>query len=156
MEYQTLTPEELLGPLIEVEARNAPRELYVRGDISIVQKHMSVAIIGSRKATELGIKRAQSLARAVVSRGGIVVSELAEGIDTAVHIATIEMGGSTVAVIGTPLNQVYPRKNLELQEHIGREHLLISQFGNENSSPATVGNENLKGLCRQTLAFLLA
>ncbi len=128
MEYQTLTPEELLGPLNEVEAKNAPRELYIQGDMSILQKHMSVSIIGTRKPTELGIKRAQSLARTVVSRGGIVISGLAEGIDTAVHTATIEMGGKTVADIGTPLNQVYPRKNSELQEHIAREHLLISQF----------------------------
>lgn len=59
MEYQTLTPEQILGPLNEVEAKNAPRELYVHGDISILQKHMSVSIIGSRKPTELGIRRAQ-------------------------------------------------------------------------------------------------
>lgn len=134
MEYQTLTPEELLGPLNEVEAKNAPKELYVQGDISILQKHMSVSIIGSRKPTELGIRRAQYLARAVVNRGGVVVSGLAEGIDTAVHTASIEMGGKTVAVIGTPINQVYPRKNSKLQKLIGKDHLLISQFSNTSKT----------------------
>ena len=130
MEYQNLTLDKLLGPLNHVEGKNAPTEIYALVDISLFKKHMSVSIIGTRKPTYLGIKRAQSLARAVVSRGGIVVSGLAEGIDTAVHTATIEMGGKTVAVIGTPLDQVYPRKNSELQEHIAREHLLISQFPN--------------------------
>ncbi len=149
MEYQTLTPEQLLGPLNEIEAKNAPRELYVRGDVSILQKHMSVSIIGTRKPTELGIKRAQSLARAVVSREGIVVSGLAEGIDTAVHTATIEMGGKTVAVIGTPLNQVYPRGNFELQELIGKDHLLISQFSNiSKTSPRNFIQRN------QTMALI--
>lgn len=63
-----------------------------------------------------------------------MVSGLAEGIDTAVHTASIEMVGKTVAVIGTPLNQNYPRQNSALQEDIAREHLLISQFSNHTTS----------------------
>jgi len=128
MDFKTITPESLLGPLNEIEAKNASSQLFVRGDTSLFKRYMSVSIIGSRKASEEGIKRARTLARAIVSRGGMVISGLAEGIDTAVHKTAINMGGKTVAVIGTPINQAYPRKNSELQEQIAEDHLLISQF----------------------------
>ena len=130
MEFQTITVEKLLGSLNEVELKNAPKAIYACGEISLFKQFMSVSIIGSRKPTEQGIKRARSLARTIVSKGGIVVSGLAEGIDTAAHTATIEMGGRTVAVLGTPINQVYPKSNSRLQERISSEHLLLSQFPN--------------------------
>jgi DNA processing protein len=57
-----------------------------------------------------------------------VVSGLAEGIDHAAHTAAIEHGGKTIAIIGTPLDKVYPAKHAELQQQIYREHLLLSPF----------------------------
>jgi DNA processing protein len=58
----------------------------------------------------------------------VVVSGLAAGIDTAAHEAALEAGGRTVAVIGTGLRHVFPRPNAELQERIGRESAVVSQF----------------------------
>ena len=58
----------------------------------------------------------------------MIVSGLAEGIDTAVDEATIATGGRTIAVLGTPLNKTYPLKNFKLQQEIMYNHLAISQF----------------------------
>jgi DNA processing protein len=58
----------------------------------------------------------------------VVVSGLAKGVDTEALTAAMEVGGSVVAVIGTPIDRAYPAENKQLQERIYREHLLISQF----------------------------
>lgn len=101
--------------------------LYYQGELSFLKDHQTMAIIGSREATDVGIKRAKKLARELVGNGFTVTSGLAKGIDTAAHISAIENGGKTIAVIGTPLNSYYPKENIELQKLIAHKHLLISQ-----------------------------
>ena len=101
--------------------------LHYAGDLGLLSRPC-VSIVGSRQATSQGRARATRLARELVERGVIVVSGLAKGIDTAAHLSTLESGGKTVAVIGTPLSKAYPAENKQLQETIWREHLLISPF----------------------------
>ena len=120
-------PEELLGLLNEVEGKNAPKTLFVSGDTGLL-KRKRVSVVGSRKASAEGLARARAFARELVKRGVTVVSGLAEGIDTAAHEATLEAGGKTIAVLGTPLDQAFPAKNRPLQERIMREELAVSQF----------------------------
>lgn len=108
------------------DARHPVEMLYYRGGWELTETR-SIAIVGSRKATPEGRQRAARLAREFVRRDFTVVSGLAEGIDTAAHTAALEAGGRTIAVIGTPLNTVYPKANRELQETIAHEHLVISQ-----------------------------
>lgn len=67
-------------------------------------------MIGSRKASPQGLRRARALARSLVEHKVIVVSGLAAGVDWAAYEAAIACGGQTVAVIGTPLNRCYPRE----------------------------------------------
>lgn len=122
------TPEELLGPLDEVERKHAPESLWVRGDTSLLTRGARVSVVGSRQASEIGLRRATKLARLLVDAGVIVVSGLAEGIDWAAHTSAIQAGGRTVAVIGTPLAISFPAKHRELQGVIARDHLLVSQF----------------------------
>lgn len=101
--------------------------VFVAGDTTLL-KRPCIAVIGARKASMAGAQRAQKLARQLVANGVVIVSGLAEGIDTAALTSAIGSGGSVVAVIGTPLDQAYPAKNKRLQEEIYRDHLLVSQF----------------------------
>lgn len=149
MDIQSLTPEQLLGPLNEVEKLHAPRELFTAGDTEILNHGPRVSIVGARKASREGIARARKLAGRLTERGAVVVSGLAEGIDTAAHISCLSKGGRTVAVIGTPLNEFYPKSNTELQKLLMREHLVVSQF--PVSSPIQRRNFPLRN---RTMALL--
>lgn len=120
--------EELLGPLNPQERLYAPKQLFVAGHAEWLRQQPRVSVVGARKASTEGLKRAAKLARILVKHGAVVVSGLAEGIDAAAHSATVEADGRTVAVIGTPLSQTFPAKHRELQQHLMREHLVVSQF----------------------------
>lgn len=100
--------------------------LYFQGRWDLVYTR-SVAVVGTRKPSAEGLARTDQLARKLVRDDFTIVSGLAEGVDTAAHQAAIQAGGRTIAVIGTPLGQVYPRANAALQEQIARDFLLISQ-----------------------------
>lgn len=110
-----------------IEAPATGPTLYYAGDIDLVQRK-GVAIVGSRKVSADGAARARRLARELVTRGVVVVSGLAEGVDVNAHQAAIEATGKTIAVIGTPLDSVYPAAHRALQETIYREHLLVTPF----------------------------
>ncbi len=108
------------------EARHPLELLYYRGKLECLA-HRSVAVVGTRKASEEGIRRARKLARQLVEAEFAVVSGLAAGIDTAAHRSAIEAGGRTIAVLGTPIHQVYPKENRRLQDFIATRHLVVSQ-----------------------------
>ena len=97
-----LTPEELLGPLNDVEKKYAPLKLFASGPMEIPVPRPRLAIIGSRKASGKGLDVASEIAKTLVKNRVVIVSGLAEGIDTAAHRAAIESGGRTIAVLGTP------------------------------------------------------
>jgi DNA processing protein len=128
MEIIELTPEAALGPLNEVEKKNAPNVLYCTGDLGLLRNGPRVSIVGSRKVSDKGYRRASVLAKMLVEHGVTVVSGLADGVDTAGHRSAIENGGRTIAVLGTSLDKSYPASNRELQAEIASSHLLISQF----------------------------
>ncbi|MFQ5505248.1 MAG: DNA-processing protein DprA [Planctomycetota bacterium] len=149
MAYERCTPEELLGPLNEVEQKNAPAELFVAGDKGLLANGARVAVVGSRTATPEGILRTQKLVRLLVDRGIVVVSGLAEGVDTAAHEQALAAGGRTIAVLGTPLDRCYPVKNRALLASIASEHLAVSQFA--TGSP---GGRHCFPMRNRTMALL--
>ncbi|WGM89461.1 MAG: DNA-processing protein DprA [Candidatus Bathyarchaeum tardum] len=128
MKFSNYMLDELLGPLNEVEKKHAPKTLYVSGKLPIPLPGPRAAIIGSRKASEKGLEAARYIAKTLVKENVLIVSGLAEGIDTSAHETAVEEGGNTIAVLGTPLNEFYPQKNTSLQELIMHNHLAISQF----------------------------
>ena len=87
-----------------------------------------VSIIGSRGASERGLAEAKEITNVLIENEVVIVSGLAKGIDTVGHKTAIKNGGRTIAVIGTPLNKVYPKENLELQNELKKNHLVISQY----------------------------
>jgi DNA processing protein len=124
-----LTVGSLLGhPLNDVELIYAPKIVYVKGSITIPLPKPRVSIVGSRKATTNGLSDARLISRTLAEQGVVIVSGLAEGIDTSAHMAAIDAGGKTIAVLGTPLNKTFPAKNFNLQQEIMKRHLAISQF----------------------------
>ena len=125
---QEFTPEELLGPLNDVERKRCPKKLFVAGDKTLFDIHPRVAVVGSRKASSDGINRAERIACLLAKNGVVVVSGLAEGIDGAAHKSAISAGGRTIAVLGTPLDKTYPKSHSELQRQIIHDHAAVSQF----------------------------
>ncbi len=129
----------LLGrPLNDIEVRYAPETLYVKGPLKIPLPKPRVSIVGSRKASEAGLFDARSIARSLATNGVVIVSGLAEGIDTSAHLSALDAGSKTIAVLGTPLNKTFPAKNFPLQQEIMKNHLAISQF--EIGQPVRPGN----------------
>jgi len=125
---ETCRPEDLLGPLNEVEKKFAPKQLFTSGNRGLFELGPRVSLVGSRRASERGLQSAQTLAQKLVHEGALIVSGLADGIDAVAHHATIEAKGNTIAVLGTPLDKSYPRANQELQELIMRKFLVLTQF----------------------------
>lgn len=126
--FLELSPEELLRPLNAVEKKNAPKKLYVAGAPEIFRLGPRVAVVGSRKASEEGLRRAARLTRALVSHGVVVISGLAEGIDAAAHETAMAEGGRTGAVLGSPVDVAFPTKNRDLHRRIVQHHVAVSQF----------------------------
>jgi DNA processing protein len=121
-------PADLLGPLNQFEHKHAPAWLYTAGNVRLLRNGGRVAIVGSRRASAAGTRRTRKLARLLVARGVVVVSGLAEGIDTEAHLTAMKSGGRTIAVIGTPLDDYFPARNAGLQRSIAAHHLVVTQF----------------------------
>lgn len=119
---------EVIGPLNQTERKHAPAKIYAAGDVELLRLPARVSVVGSRKASPQGLTRARRIAKLLAERGVVVVSGLAEGVDAAAHTATIEAHGRTIGVLGTGLDQCFPRSNAALQQSMMQEHLVISQF----------------------------
>jgi DNA processing protein len=120
-------PVDLFGRREPVPVSRSSTKLFCAGRYELVRERC-IAIVGTREVSEAGKRRAAKLAAILASKGVVVVSGLALGVDTAAHTAALEYGGKTIAVIGTPLDKVNPTSNSALQELIWNNHLLISQF----------------------------
>ncbi|MFF3639058.1 DNA-processing protein DprA [Streptomyces sp. NPDC002250] len=116
---------------------NLPPFLFHLGDLE-EKDARSAAIVGTRNASEDGMRRAARMARLLVAEDVVIFSGLAKGIDTAAHTATLDAGGRTVAVMGTGIAaKIYPAQNKGLATRIVAEGgALVSQFW-PTSAPAT-------------------
>ena len=105
-----------------------PLALYVKGDVSSLSKPM-VAIVGTRRATEYGLRMASRLASGLAQSGWGVLSGLALGIDAESHRGALDVGGVTVGVIGSGLDLFYPEENLPIaREMVKKGGAVVSEF----------------------------
>ncbi|MBI3779722.1 MAG: DNA-protecting protein DprA [candidate division NC10 bacterium] len=104
-----------------------PPVIYVRGMIQ-PQDRVSIAIVGSRKATSYGIAMAERISGELALRGVTIVSGMARGIDAAAHRGALEAGGPTIAVLGCGLGVTYPPEHGELSDQIAANGAVLSEF----------------------------
>lgn len=103
--------------------------LYYQGQWDYVYHPNLVAIVGSRKVSEEGKQRTMRLVDYLVQQHNCaIVSGLANGVDAVAHLRAIQLKAITIAVIGTPLTEVYPKNHFNLQSFIAKNYLLISQI----------------------------
>ena len=107
--------EDNLYPVRLKEIKDAPKKLYVEGDINNLN-NQCVAIVGSRKCTEYGKKWCKVFVKELVKYGITIVSGMAIGIDTIAHDTAIKSGGKTIAVLPCGLKNIYPKENMSLRK----------------------------------------
>ena len=120
-------------PLLEA-TEQAPRFLYIRGKKSLLFEKRTVALVGSRQASDKAKENTKRLTARLGDNGITIVSGLAKGIDVTAHVEALRRGFNTIAVIGTNLNQYYPAENKEVQLMIEKKGLVVSQFSPANKT----------------------
>ncbi len=121
----TLADAEYPKSLLEIP--DPPPLLYVKGRLDLLNRS-AFAIVGSRNATAQGLANAEAFATALSSAGLTIISGLALGIDAAAHRGGLAESGSTIAVVGTGLDIVYPARNRDLAHRIAEKGTLVSEF----------------------------
>lgn len=121
----TLADPEYPRALLEIA--DPPPFLYAKGNLGLLNQP-SIAIVGSRNASVQGEKNAEAFAYDLSAYGLCIVSGLALGIDGAAHRGALRAKGSTIAVVGTGMDIVYPAKHRELAHQIAEHGLIISEF----------------------------
>ncbi|WP_371867258.1 DNA-processing protein DprA [Duganella lactea] len=105
----------------------APLLLYLKGRAELLPRR-SVAVVGSRNASRQGVLNAEHMAQALSEAGLTIVSGLALGIDAAAHCGGLNGPGSTIAVLGTGIDRIYPARNGALARRIAEEGCIVSEY----------------------------
>jgi DNA processing protein len=124
---QIVTLADEAYPQLLLNIPDPPLLLYVKGRLDLLN-HAAVAIVGSRNATPQGVSNACAFANALSDAGVCVISGMAHGIDAAAHLGALSGRGSSIAVVGTGLDKVYPSANHELAHALAREGTLVSEL----------------------------
>lgn len=151
--WSVVTKEDDDYPELLSEISLAPPLLFVWGDQNTLQR-TQVAMVGSRKASGAGLDTAQRFSSALAASGVVVCSGLALGIDSASHKAALSTGQPTIAVLGSGLANVYPRRNASLAAEIASNGCVVSEF--PPATPPQAGNfpqrnRIISGLSRATI-----
>lgn len=137
-------------PLLK-EISDPPIILYVRGNLTFDTSNPTIAIVGARKASQLGLEMARSLAYDLASMGFVIVSGLALGIDTYAHLGALDYkSGVTVAVLASSHDLIYPHSNIKLYKQIICRGAVISEYSIKISAKPwhfPIRNRIISGMC---------
>ena len=114
-------------PKALLEISDPPPLLFTKGDARLLRRD-AIAIVGSRNASPQGVANAEAFARELSEHGFTIVSGLALGIDAAAHRGGLQGSASSVAVVATGLDTVYPARNRSLAHELAARGLLVSEF----------------------------
>lgn len=126
-----LTPADSDYPRLLLEIPDPPAVLYYRGQINVLRdldRRSAVAIVGTREPSDYGRRWTRKLSSTLAQNNFIVMSGLAEGIDTEAHRSCLDVDGKTVAVLGTGVDVVYPWTNRKLYEKLLETGLALSEY----------------------------
>lgn len=127
--WQIVTPDDLTYPQKLLELRNYPPVLFVWGDVQVLLQDVKIAMVGTRKASNYGLRVANLLAGALAQSGAVVVSGGALGVDSEAHRGALRTHGKTIAVLGCGLGTPYLLENAPLRREIVRQGgAVISEF----------------------------
>ena len=104
-----------------------PLLLYVKGRLDLLNRP-ALAVVGSRNATPQGINNAEAFAKSLSDAGLCIISGMAHGIDAAAHRGALRGQGSSIAIVGTGLDKVYPAANRDLAHALAQQGTLVSEF----------------------------
>src|SRR5690606_24717785 len=113
-------------PRLLREIPSPPLLLYVRGTLTPADEH-SIGIVGTRRASAYGREMTRRLTGDLVRAGLTIVSGLARGIDAVAHRTALEMGGRTIAVLGSGVDVIYPPEHRQLAEQVAQQGALVSE-----------------------------
>lgn len=128
--HHLLTLADPAYPTALLDTHDPPTVLYVNGEPGLLNRPV-ISIVGARNATPGGQDNAKAFAQYLAEQGWCIASGLALGIDTAAHLGALQAGtngGSTIAVMGTGIDIIYPSANLELARRIARVGALVSEL----------------------------
>jgi len=153
------TPADSDYPRLLLEIPSPPPVLYYRGQLqpSEIQGLVpAVAIVGTRDPSDYGRRWTRKISTVLAKKGFLIVSGMAEGIDTEAHRACLEAGGRTIAVFGTGVDVVYPHRNQELYQQILTHGVAVSEYP-DGTPPDRVHfprrNRVIAGLSRAVLVM---
>ncbi|WP_370661366.1 DNA-processing protein DprA [Massilia terrae] len=125
--HHLITRHDQRYPALLAQIPDPPLMLYAIGEPGLLAQPC-LAIVGSRNASAQGRANAEAFAQALSDGGLTIVSGLAAGIDASAHIGALRGGASTIAVVGTGLDRVYPARHRELAQCIARQGCMLSEY----------------------------
>lgn len=128
LDVQIVTMQDAAYPVRLRNIYDPPCVLYVLGRLPAIDERAAIAVVGTRKATPYGMKMGRQMGYELTRGGALIVSGLAEGVDSAAAQGALRAGGSCIGVLGTAIDVVYPSENRRLFEDVCTVGALVSEY----------------------------